>query len=133
MPAGIGSAPVWPQLTSLRCLRNSVPVMDDSLATLPAVQTCDLSSNNISIVQGLNACSSLTELILSNNCIESVAQIGLCSGPLRRLVLQVCILDSHSVHQHVCTSRALLRASETPGASDWNFRVPFNTSTCVAL
>ena len=63
--------------------------MDASLATLPAVQTCDLSSNNISIVQGLSTCSSLSELILSNNCIESVAQIGLCSGPLRRLVLQV--------------------------------------------
>ena len=63
--------------------------MDASLATLPALQTCDLSSNNIAIVQGLNACSSLTQLILGNNCIESVAQIGLCSGPLRRLVLQV--------------------------------------------
>ena len=63
--------------------------MDTSLATLPAVQTCDLSSNNLSIVEGLSACYSLTELILSNNSIESVAQIGLCSGLLRRLVLQV--------------------------------------------
>ena len=87
--AGNVSATVWPQLTSLRCLHNSIPVMDASLATLPAVQSCDLSSNNISIVENLNACSSLTELILSNNSIGSVAQIGLCSGPLRRLILQV--------------------------------------------
>lgn len=89
LPAGSGSASMWPQLTSLKCLRNSIPVMDASLATLPALQICDLSSNNIGIVQGLNTCSSLMELILSSNCIESVAQIGLCSGPLRRLVLQV--------------------------------------------
>jgi len=87
--AGNVSATVWPQLTSLRCLHNSISVMDASLATLPAVQSCDLSSNNISIVESLNACSSLTELILSNNSIGSVAQIGLCSGPLRRLILQV--------------------------------------------
>ena len=49
--AGGGSAQMWPQLTSLKCLCNSIPAMDASLATLPAVQTCDLSSNNISIVQ----------------------------------------------------------------------------------
>ena len=48
---GGGSAQMWPQLTSLKCLCNSIPAMDASLATLPAVQTCDLSSNNISIVQ----------------------------------------------------------------------------------
>lgn len=42
---------MWPQLTSLKCPCNSIPAMDASLATLPAVQTCDLSSNNISIVQ----------------------------------------------------------------------------------
>ena len=48
---GSGSAQMWPQLMSLKCLCNSIPAMDASLATLPAVQTCDLSSNNISIVQ----------------------------------------------------------------------------------
>ena len=45
------SAPAWLQLTSLRCPRNSIPAMDASLATLPAMRSCDLSGNDISIVQ----------------------------------------------------------------------------------
>ncbi|CAK0783551.1 hypothetical protein CVIRNUC_006750 [Coccomyxa viridis] len=91
---GAESAPAWLQLTSLRCPRNSIPTMDASLMTLPALRSCDLSGNVISIVQGLRGCSSLTELILSSNRIESVAQIGLCAGPLKRLVLQGNVLRS---------------------------------------
>lgn len=50
-PAGAESAPAWLQLTSLRCPRNSIPTMDASLMTLPALRSCDLSGNVISIVQ----------------------------------------------------------------------------------
>ena len=80
--------------------------MDASLAALPALASCDLSSNDIGIVQGLSSCYSLTELILSNNRIESVAQVGLCAGPLRRLVLQVHCSLLHEQRMHYrCVER----------------------------
>jgi hypothetical protein len=40
-------------------------------------------------LQNLMACTALVELNLSNNAVASLAQIGLCPGPLRRLVLRV--------------------------------------------
>ena len=67
-PVGGGSAQMWPQLTSLKCPCNSIPAMDASLATLPAVQTCDLSSNNISIVQVKRDPFEAVLLILTIRC-----------------------------------------------------------------
>lgn len=79
----------WPCLTSLTCSRNCFDTMDSSLTLLPAVECLDLSGNNIATVQHLTACAALAELKLSNNCVTSLAQVSLCSGPLRQLVLQV--------------------------------------------
>jgi Leucine-rich repeat (LRR) protein len=63
--------------------------MDASLTLLPAAQQINLSNNNITTLQNLTACTSLAELDLSNNNIASLAQVGLCPGPLRRLILRV--------------------------------------------
>ena len=62
--------------------------MDHTLA-LPSLRKLDLCSNNISSIQNIYACSQLTELNLSHNCIESL--LPLSEGPfsLAKLVLQV--------------------------------------------
>lgn len=99
------AAAAWPSLTTLTCSANSFHFMDSSLALLPAVERLNLSGNNIATVQNLTACASLTQLDLSSNCIASLAQVGLCAGPLRRLVLQVRSLAP--AHQ-ICTTELYL-------------------------
>ena len=74
---------------SLRCKQNCFVAMDSSLQLLPAVRLLDLSNNNISELQNLHACSSLTDLNLSYNNIASLSPLRDCAGQLRRLILQV--------------------------------------------
>ncbi|KAK9823284.1 hypothetical protein WJX72_001616 [[Myrmecia] bisecta] len=86
--AGGGGWDAWPQLKQLSCSSNSFTAMDESLTLLPAVETLDLSNNNLQELQNLHACHALTELDLSNNSIACVEAISQCTGRLRKVVLQ---------------------------------------------
>lgn len=84
---GDRSTPLWPNLTSLHCKQNSFERLDSSL-NLPALRLLDLSNNNITVIQNLHLCTSLTDLNLSYNNIQSLAPLREVAATLRRLVLQ---------------------------------------------
>ena len=63
--------------------------MDTSLRLLPHLKTLDLSFNNISVLDSLEACRELTHLNLANNSLCSVSNFDRFSGALRHLQLQV--------------------------------------------
>ncbi|XP_024543168.1 serine/threonine-protein kinase 11-interacting protein-like [Selaginella moellendorffii] len=84
----IGSAQPWSRLASVSCACNALPVMDDSLHLLPAVEVLDLRRNRLTHVLNLGSCKQIKFLDLGFNWIQSVSRLDQVSSSLTTLILR---------------------------------------------
>lgn len=75
----------WPKLTHLSCPCNSISEIDDSILLLPALQTLDLSRNQLTCASNL---ANLVFLDLSHNQLTELGEIPDTCPHLEKLFLQ---------------------------------------------
>ncbi len=101
-------------------------------------QDLDLSCNNIGVLANLGACSQLTALDLSNNCLSCLARAAQICGGLRRLVLRARAAPSAALlvlrcHVHSAARERLLFGPHSPSAPARQLMAVFKACCMLTL
>lgn len=90
----------WPHLRSLRARDCGLVDLHDALASVPALESLDVSFNGLASLDGLPALPTLSALTASANPLSRVPEPVLCLDALRTLRLARCGLRSAGPFRH---------------------------------
>ena len=84
----------WSALTRLSLVNCGISRLDASMHLLPALETCDLTDNDISQLQHLQDCARLHTLSLSRNRLQVLSNASFALGNIEQLSLAGCPIQS---------------------------------------